>query len=100
MVMTNQKLCIQCVPPTSYFTVFWCHHILTLFWSSILYWRMENSALRLRPGVSRPDCSRRQSRKKGRMDGTTSPRKGSPPLKTQKAAVFFSHHNFKLLPGF
>lgn len=37
MVMTNQKLCIQCLPSISYFTVFWCHHILMLFWFSSLH---------------------------------------------------------------
>lgn len=93
-VMTNQKLCVQCLPPTSDFTVFWCHHILTPFWFSRLYWRMRSSLQSRLPVASRPGCSRSQSTRAGRLDGTTSLRKGSPPLKTQRSAIFLSHHNF------
>lgn len=57
---------------------------LMLFWFSSLHLRMQNSSPRLPLVVSKPDCSRCRSRKEGRMGSTTSLRRGSPPLKTQK----------------
>lgn len=81
MVMTNQKLCIQHLPPTFYFTVFGCHRILMLFWFLSLHssLRMQNSSLCPHPVVSRHDYSRCQSGKAGKTGSTMNLRRGSPP---------------------